>query len=370
MNSRLFCLVVVASLCAGLGSCDGPRKRLEAAPWLEFEWPEADLLFQRDQFWVGGDGAYSIDLGDGRVLWSFGDSWIDPSGGGRRDEATMVSNSLALQHGYDPSQATAEFFWGTTPDGQARAFFADFDDGRYWPGHGLRIEDCLLLFLMEVRSRDGGLGFEVTDWEAVLVANPDDDPPDWEFEWLETPANRHQVIVGSASAIHRGDFVYAFGAQEPGGPHDVYLVRWREEDVLRGRLEGMEWWGGNDGGWLPNREGGLGAQPVFSEGQTEFTVHHDVDSGDFLELQTVGFGAAAIVRRTAPELTGPWSTPDTVFTPPQVQFPRIMIYQGKAHPYLSGADLVVTYSTNSFDFADHFAEPWLYYPRFVRVSGP
>lgn len=85
---------------------------MESGAWLDFDWPEADLLFQRDQYWVGGDGAYSVDLGEGRVLWLFGDSWIDPRGMGSREGATMVSNSLALQNGYDPSQATAEFYWG------------------------------------------------------------------------------------------------------------------------------------------------------------------------------------------------------------------------------------------------------------------
>jgi hypothetical protein len=130
----------------------------------------------------------------------------------------------------------------------------------------------------------------------------------------------------------------------------------------------MEWWGGSDRGWFPDTEAGLDAQPVFGDGQTEFTVHFDEDAGSFLEFQTSGFGAAALVRRTAPELTGPWSAPDTVFTPPQAHFPRIMIYQAKAHPYLEGGDLVVTYCTNSFDFADHAAEGWLYYPRFLRVA--
>jgi hypothetical protein len=357
-------------LSAGIGGCFGSGQAQEEAPWLEFEWPEADLLFQGDPFWVGGDGAYSIDLGDGRVLWLFGDSWIDPGGGGSRENATMVSNSLALQRGYDPSRAAIEFFWEKMPEGQAGAFFPDFHGGRYWPGHGLRVGDRLLVFLMEVRPGDG-LGFEVADWEVVLVANPDRDPSDWEFEWLETPPNPYRIIVGSGTSLARDGHVYAFGSREEDpGRHDVYLVRWREEEVLRGALEGMEWWGGSDRGWLPDAYAGTPPQPVFSGGQTEFTVHYDDDSGSFVEYQTVGFGAAAVTRRTAPALTGPWSEPDTVFVPAQAVFPRIMIYQGKAHPQLEGADLVVTYCTNSFDFGDHLAEHWLYYPRFVRVNDP
>jgi hypothetical protein len=46
-----------------------------------------------------------------------------------------------------------------------------------------------------------------------------------------------------------------------------------------------------------------------------------------------------------------------------------MIYQGKAHPELEGAELVVTYGTNSFEFGDHLTQAWLHTPRFVRVNG-
>ena len=45
-----------------------------------------------------------------------------------------------------------------------------------------------------------------------------------------------------------------------------------------------------------------------------------------------------------------------------------MIYSAKAHPALAGADLVVTYATNSTRFEEHFSDPEIYYPRFVRFS--
>ena len=44
-----------------------------------------------------------------------------------------------------------------------------------------------------------------------------------------------------------------------------------------------------------------------------------------------------------------------------------MIYQGKAHPGLAGGDLVLTYSTNSLDLKNLFADAEIYYPRFVRL---
>lgn len=367
MTTRRDVLVAAFSLCLSVTGC-GRGADPEAA-WLAFDWPAADSLFQRDGSWVGADGAYSVDLGEGRVLWLFGDTWIDPTGRGRRRGASMVSNTVGIQQGYDPSRATIRFVWRTLADGAPGAFFPDSGDLRYWPGHGVRLGDRLVLFLMAVEPRTGGLGFEVADWDAVLVSNPDEDPAAWEVTWLDSPPNRLQVIVGSGGVLRDSGHLYAFGAQEPAAQHDVYLVRWREDEVLLGRLDGMEWWGGNEEGWVPNREQGSGAEPVFGDGQTEFTVHYDPRSQAFVEVQTAGFGPAAVVRRTAPRLTGPWSAPDTAFVPAQIQFPRIMIYQGKAHPWLQGAGLVVTYSTNSFEFADHLTQPWLYYPRFVRLTG-
>ena len=45
--------------------------------WFEAEaWPDGDGLFRRDPRWRGGDVASSLDLGQDRVLWLFGDSFV------------------------------------------------------------------------------------------------------------------------------------------------------------------------------------------------------------------------------------------------------------------------------------------------------
>ena len=350
---------------AALISCHPRPANPELEPPVASSWPEADRLFQQDPGWRGGDGAFSIDLGAGRVLWLFGDSWIDPGASGSRAGAVMVSNSLAIQEGYDPSQAIASFYWGTTADGSPRAFFTDTDEGRYWPGNGVVVDGRLVIFLMRVLDVDRGLGFEVSDWRAVLIRNPWQDPPDWEVEWLPTPAARDGIILGSGGVLYEGGYLYAFGAQEPG--HAVYLARWSAADVIAGRMARVEWWSGVERGWSAPGNASPSPQPVFEDGQTEFTVHPSEASGSYVEYQTLGFGVASIVRRKAPDLGGPWSAPDTVFTPPEASHPGIMIYQGKAHPHLRGAGLVLTYCTNSADFEDHLSEPWLYFPRFVRL---
>jgi hypothetical protein len=73
---------------------------IQATPWTE-----ADALFRSDPRWLGSDGAYSIDLGDGRVLWLFGDTFISTSFLNTRRLAKMIRNSVGVQTGYEPSTA-------------------------------------------------------------------------------------------------------------------------------------------------------------------------------------------------------------------------------------------------------------------------
>jgi len=72
-------------------------------------WPEADRLFHSYPRWLGADAAYSFDLGNQRVLWLFGDSFV---GGLKWRRSRMVRNSIAIQKGYDPSAASIRFYWG------------------------------------------------------------------------------------------------------------------------------------------------------------------------------------------------------------------------------------------------------------------
>ena len=76
-------------------------------------WTEADMLFRRQANWLGGDSSVSVDLGGGRVLWLFGDSFVASVTGQSRAESTMVSNTVAIQQGYDPSSAPLKYYWRT-----------------------------------------------------------------------------------------------------------------------------------------------------------------------------------------------------------------------------------------------------------------
>ena len=329
-------------------------------------WPEADALFLNHSHWIGADGAFSVDLGNERTLWLFGDSWINPEGEGTRDGAWLVRNTVGIQHGSDPSRASIEFFWG---DEDGSGAFLDAAEGHwYWPGHGIRLGDRLLLFLNRIAAApDDGLGFDSVGWGAVFLENVDDDPSTWRIANQHTGIDHQGIQLGFGGVLGHEGYLYAFGTPDEDKSHPVHAARWDIERVLDGDLPDPEWWTGPETGWTSNVSEHA-SQAIFDQGQSELTIHYDEVLGKFIAVQTVGFGPAYVAMRSAESLTGPWTSPQQIYMPPEYDRQNAMIYAGKAHPRLRGAETVLTYTTNSFEFAEHFSDPSIYYPRFVRLD--
>src|SRR5215469_1342432 len=200
-----------------LTACGLPQARVDAALW-----PEADPLFHADPDWIGGDGAFSIDLGQGQVLWLFGDSFIAKTSARVRSESWFVRNSLAIQSGSDPSTAAMRFVVPLDAQGVPRSFMPEQGAQWFWPGHGIRLGDVLVLFYERVQSPPGDpTGFEGVGWTARRVLQPDADPLDWTLESVQEPGNSWGVQLGGA-LVQEGDFVYAFATR--GNPHQVFVA--------------------------------------------------------------------------------------------------------------------------------------------------
>jgi hypothetical protein len=332
-------------------------------------WREADRLFRQDPRWLGGDVASSVDLGGDRTLWLFGDSWVATAAGSTRATgAHMVTNTLAVQTGRDPSSARMTFHWRTSGDGTPEAMFPPRGGEWLWFGSGARVQDRLLLFMARtVRRAPGSFGFDFTGWTAFLVENPDAEPPAWRVRELETPTNPLGVLVGFAATYIWEGHLYALGSQNPVKSHPVFAVRWPLEAARLGHLMQPEWWAGSWDGWVADSTH-TQRRPLFENGHTELTVHYDGVSRAFVATHTTGFGSADVVLRAAPRLEGPWSAPRAVYRPPEHGRHGISIYAGKAHPQLSGADLVLTYVTNSFMPESLLTDDGIYYPRFIRLT--
>ena len=333
-------------------------------------WTAADSVFHQEPRWLGGDGAYSVDLGGGRVAWLFGDTFVATSAALVRAESEMVRNTVAVQTGLDPTTAAMQAAWGPEIGGRPTSVFGEIGDRWHWPGGGARLPSGkVAVFLMIQRPTPGeGLGFASDGWRVAFVSNPDDPPSKWLVTLVDPQPQPFDAVVGTAVALE-GAYLYALAASSDSN-HVGRLARFPLDALDRRDLGAIEWWTGAR--WASPSELRDAPAVVMDDAGSEASLHRDDRLGLWLHIASRGFGATTIAVRTAPAVTGPWSDQADVFTPPESLEANPFVYAAKAHPEIATPDatLAVTYATNSFRFEDLLTVDGarrLYWPRFARI---
>lgn len=332
----------------------------------------AEVLFRQNPEWLGTDGANSTPLGNGRIFWSFEDTFIATSEKHSREHSTMVRNSVAIQVGNDPLTAKMSFRWGQDADGSPASFFPDDGETWYWTGGAILLDEGpLISFLYRIKTTPGvGLGFANSGYALAIIKNPDQPPSSWKPVIINAKQSAFDAVPATA-VVRDGKHIIGLALKQE-GTHAGALVRYLAASLALGDLDNPQWWAGPNLGWVEEQDiGSAGPAFVIDDAGSESSLHWDQRTQSFIHIATYGFGAATIGMRTAPALTGPWSDPVMIYRPPESDGPRPFVYGAIAHPELEGADpgdLIVTYATNSFEFEDMFTEhgrKHLYWPRVI-----
>lgn len=206
-----------------------------------------------------------------------------------------------------------------------------------------------------------------------MINDPDASAATWNPRVVDIAPSTFDAVPATA-VVQDGGYIVAVAIRQE-GTHAGALVRYPTVLLAQGDADRAEWWAGDGRGWVPESSlGASGPAFVLDDAGSECSLHWDERRRSFIHIASYGFGASTIGLRTAPALTGPWSSPVVVYRPPESDGPRPFVYAAKAHPELIGpdaADLVVTYATNSFEFGDLFTQQGarsLYWPRFVLVQ--
>ena len=360
---------------------------LRAAPVAE-PWPAASARFHDNPGWLGADSAYSIDLDDTHVLWLFADTFLDPTADGTRENGPnyFIRNSLGMQSGpdrarsHDLSQSSLRFYWGPVDQGAPTSFFHDVDGSErwLWPLHGARLPGGeLLLFRMRVVKESGGFGFRVDSWDALAIDDPLAAPDSWQPRIIHAPEQRFGKLLGT-SVLLSGEYLYAYGVENQGADHAVYLARWKLTTLAHlphGALDDPEWWTG--AAFVAQSALPEGALPgaLFQDGQVEISVHYEPERQRFVELQMQGLfvsdARTQLGLRSAARPEGPWSALDPFYRPAESSLPNatdLAAYAGKAHPEQRGAELVLSYVVN--DLKRFPPQDAVYYPQVLKLSYP
>ena len=357
-------VAALASLSAA-GACAASELTGKAAP----EW---DALFQRHSGWIGADGDYSIPLTTNTILWLFSDTFVGEVKDGKRKNAVMIHNSIALQQ--DTNRP--EFFYGSTREGKPDSFIKPAQGvahGYFWLTHGVRTRHALYFFMVQVVTvkSDDPFGFKVKDGWLAEVANPDAPPPDWHITQQKVPFTRVSdkggLIFGGA-VLREGGYIYIFGGdsrpESKGADGSSGLVVARVPEDRFGEFG--QWRFLAKGDWQPDSKH---VTPLFPNVGSEFSVSWLPALKRYAAVYSEGLGGRILVR-LAPALPGPWGEAFEVYRCPEMTWPaKAFCYAAKAHPELTDApdELLITYAANAWNFWDLFTEPRLYWPRFVRV---
>ncbi len=337
--------------------------------------------FPLKEGWLGGDGVYSVPLSKTDSVWLFGDSFVARSDTQSRNEAALISNSIALSR-------CVNGVWSITYHWNRRgavheAFFhpPEWDRQeerhavRYWPLDGVIHEGVLTLFMMRVETVDAGnpFGFAITGTDLIRIGNPSAPPEAWDMR--VHALGRQPALTGSGLVVENGHVVLATPLEEAGG-HPVILTR-LPFDGLDDPGRSLQTLTG-PGAWTKGLTLDT-AVPVIANASSELSLQRLPGIGDFLviHMDPEPF-SSRIVYRTAPSVAGPWSPMRDLLTIPDAQerdTDTVFCYAGKAHHQFDrveedGISVLLTYACNSTDFTLLLEDTDLYRPRTARVTLP
>ena len=316
--------------------------------------------------WLGGDGAYSVPLGDGRSLWLFGDTFVGAPGAGDRSAAKFIHNSIGVSTCHPDGRFDVEYFWGRSDDGTPRAILDRNQASQWWwLDGGFVREGRLYLGLLEVESAPAhgtlALPFRVTGTAIAEVRDFERDPRAWQPRVL--PLSHDAGAFPLAAQVVHGDHLYLFGFLDrpDGRPRFLTRIPLAAFDAASPDLPAAIETLGAGGRWLPGLQPDA-AQILMDDDATEMSVAFHAADGRWLALYSYPDVAAsfpktrpsdAVWARTASALEGPWSAPQLVFRIPELApgrgDPNTGCYAAKEQPAFSRpGSATFTYVCNLF----------------------
>jgi hypothetical protein len=365
---------------------------------------EWDAAFTRTEGWTGGDVAGTVDLGQGRTLWLFGDTWIGSVEAGRHKAGSrLVNNSLAISQTNTNAPRTPEqlhFYWG--PNSAAKhptawivpdeklfppARNAEGKPVEHWfwtTGGGIVVPNeqgkpALFIALFHIARTTGKASvwnFESRGSVLAKVSNYRDPVASWQVEQIpiqhaissqqtrEQPTSK-ELSWGQALVLHE-KWVYIYGVQESAPlVKKLFLARVATEQLSE--MQAWEFYAGDDS-WSKQFSA---AQAVADRGVNEFSVErmtHEHQSRWIMVQSEPNLGRHIWIR-TANTPQGPWSTPQVVHEVQEVERnSTYFTYAAKGHASLAEpGELLVSYVVNAHDFSAMLNDASIYRPRFVRI---
>jgi len=326
-------------------------------------------FFRQTNHWAAGDVATTIPLSDGRVLWLFGDSYIDQfdPATGTLPSLFNARNAVMVQNTNDPMhpQTLCHF------EAQDKSFFRPPGAGPagfwpcFWPGPGFQNGPAIYVYLTEMhKTAEGGMwGFKPIGQYWAKMSFPDLKVT----SYVELPSfNGIYSWCGFIPDKQTG-YIYAYGDKQHSIGSDVYVARFRTKHPE----SHWTFWDGE--GWSANVTNAM----VIAQGAS--TSVNVCKVKDTFLLLTTAFSVACdqgreIYLLTSEHPTGPFSPRQKIFTVDDaVDGHHPFFYMAEAHPEFINPDgLLITYCVNGYEpcvptTVNGRMNPDYYRPRAIRL---
>jgi hypothetical protein len=309
--------------------------------------------------WVGGDIGYSTALPNGQESFVFGDTLIGSA------QSSGVVSLKAFVHGSTlvgtmPNLSTK--VTGTLSSPQP--LIPDAAPDGWQTGATYMENGQQLIFVNEFAEVQGSLFENFVGRSGIAVMSLSSGEPVFSSTM---PLPTDPVTQWGVAMTQSGGEDYVYGEAFNTATNTWYGMKVARVPV-GSSLDTSQWTYWNGSSWLPGEANAV-AQPI-----PFITGIIPMSNSGFMGVGVGGtYGQAMHVSVTfACSPTGPWSTPQTIYTIPETtEYPNEFAYMATLHPEISDAGgLVMSYSINSLSGLSALEQnDHLYQPRFIQING-
>ncbi|MEP6684420.1 MAG: GH92 family glycosyl hydrolase, partial [Parafilimonas sp.] len=329
----------------------------------------ATAFFKRTKGVIAMDGGFTVTLNDGKVLWLFGDSYVDDY-----DTTTHSVPCLFQARNSGLLQPSAnDWNWHNTialannsSDNKTFLKYAQHPDHFFWPGSGYQIKDTIFIYGLNMKNATGGLGFAKAGNDVwIKLAYPSLKIIDIK----EMPFALDSIQFGCGLITNNNDgYAYIYGTKPKFISAGIYLARFKINEPFNA----WNFWNGQS--WSKNIND---IKPVATSPSNSTTVSKVKNKYVMLTAEfSLGCdGGKNIYASTSDYIEGPFSEPKIIYTiNDTIQGHYPFFYLPIAHPDCinNKNELLVHYSINGYspclvNCVNNKFNPEYYRPQAIRV---
>ncbi|RCH54355.1 hypothetical protein DJ568_13790 [Mucilaginibacter hurinus] len=359
--------------------------------------------------WTGADATYSVPLGDGKILWAFGDTFVGkvnpPDAKHKyrwRSGGRLISNTFMIQNtNVTPNTFITVVGAGDAPGGghwpvvkTGKEYDGANKNEWYWPSDGTVIGDKLYMFFTRYKHHNNSyystgsdvFTFSVAELKALTATVSTINST--KVIYYNMPSNQYDETHFGAAILEDGvkdHYVYIADKVDfyPFGKWHCSKVLKVDQNNFTGKGKYFAGYGpapAYEPQWTDNFTGSAstsGNMKRLENGKlvdllvmNEFAV---IKTKNKYRLITQREGDSKHIdsyESTSP--VGPWDCRTLIHTITEVATEPVSTYNGFLHPQIKNGDnqYLFGYNLNAKNFSDVFNRVDTYRPKFIWVTIP